>query len=81
MATKLRSTSLYDVVVTAMADRGSNSSDILEAAKKQTVFEVLLNAMAAHKQKTVFVAASVSAQIKYFICSHSVCRAVLCTKS
>ena len=59
MATKLGSTSLYDVVISAMAlnkqEPGQNrqSEEILEAAKKQTVFEVLLNAMAATKQKMV----------------------------
>ena len=53
MASKLRATSLYDVVVTAMAGKRLDSGHLLEAAKKQTVFEVLLNAMAAHKQKMV----------------------------
>lgn len=59
MVTRLGSTSLYDVVISAMAlnktdpAENQNSERILEAAKKQTVFEVLLNAMAATKQKMV----------------------------
>ena len=59
MADRLGSTSLYDVVISAMAlnkqdpDQSQKSEEILEAAKKQTVFEVLLNAMAATKQKMV----------------------------
>ena len=59
MADKLGSTSLYDVVISAMAlnkqdsVENQNSEQILEAAKKQTVFDVLLNAMAATKQKMV----------------------------
>ena len=59
MADKLGSTSLYDVVLSAMAlnkqdsVENQNSEQILEAAKKQTVFDVLLNAMAATKQKMV----------------------------
>ena len=59
MADKLGSTSLYDVVISAMAlnkqdpEQSKQSEEILEAAKKQTVFEVLLNAMAVTKQKMV----------------------------
>ena len=59
MADKLGSTSLYDVVISAMAlnkqdsVENQNSEQILEAAKKQTVFDVLLNALAATKQKKV----------------------------
>ena len=59
MADRLGSTSLYDVVISAMAlnkqdpGRNQNSEEILEAAKEQTVFSVLLDAMAATKHKMV----------------------------
>ena len=59
MATKLGATSLYDVVIAAMGEtrldqgRGEHSVQVLEEAKRQTVFDVLLNAMAATKQKMV----------------------------
>ena len=59
MANKLGSTSLFDVVISAMAaskqepGQDNNSEQKLEAAKSQTVFDVLLNAMAASKQKMV----------------------------
>ena len=67
MAVRLRATSLYDVVVSAVAGRKMDSNHLLEEAKKQTVYEVLLNAMAAHKQKMVVV---VEFAVKIFSHSH-----------
>ena len=52
MKNSMTTTSLYDTVINTVADiHMLKAEDVLDAAKKQTVYEVLLNAMAAAKTK------------------------------